>query len=240
MFKFFNLACYGRFCVLFSSLCSTFQLPWSAWAVPPCCVCLPLPWSRTSRPCSSLPWFPWQSCATSSRSTSEWHPGKGTQHHHSGRGNTSCSAGVIFLHCRILHCREALCLNLVLSRLWHCLQVGQIHHSGNVSFYKCLCRQLFKEDFWEAWAGCLCISKGFWSSQDTKNPTGFCPPPRAVCWVCPRKCGDRTGKLKSACPGETGNTLSQGEAAECSITIVVLLAIKDPVCMSLLSFLGAF
>lgn len=48
-----------------------------------------------------------------------------------------------------LQCRGASCLNSVLSRLWHCLQVGQIHYSGNVSFYKCLCWQLFKQNFWE-------------------------------------------------------------------------------------------
>lgn len=49
---------------------------------------------------------------------------KSLEHHHSGNGNGPCSAEE--------QCRAALCLNLVLSRLWHCLQVGQIHYSGNV------------------------------------------------------------------------------------------------------------
>lgn len=194
----------------FSSLYSTSQLPWSAWAVPPCCVCLPLLSSPMSHPCSSLPWFPWQSCATSSRSTSEWHPGK-----------KEPRASPFRQWKWSLQCRAALCLNLVLSRLWHCLQVGQIHYSGNVilqaPWLASRASERHEQGFC-AWSKVFGVHK--------KNPAGFCPPPRAVCWVHPRKCDNRTGKLQSACPGESGNMLSQGEAAECSITMVVLLAVQ--------------
>lgn len=135
----------------FSSLYSTSQLPWSAWAVLPCCVCLPLLSSPMSHPCSSLPWFPWQSCATSSRSTSEWHPGK-----------KEPRASPFRQWKWSLQCRAALCLNLVLSRLWHCLQVGQNPLQWKCHFTSAL---VGKQSFWEAWAGVLCMIKGFWSSQ---------------------------------------------------------------------------
>lgn len=178
----------------FSSLYSTSQLPWSAWAVPPCSVCLPLLWSPMSHPCSSLPWFPWQSCATSSRSTSEWHPGKKEPRASPFRnGNVPCSAEV--------QCRAALCLNWVLSRLWHCLQVGQIHYSGNVILLASRTFERHEQGFC-AWSKVFGVHK--------KNSAGFCPPPRAVCWVHPRKSDDRTGKLQSACPGESGNMSRRG------------------------------
>lgn len=139
----------------FSSLYSTSQLPWSAWAVPPCCVCLPLLSSPMSHPCSSLPWFPWQSCATSSRSTSEWHPGK-----------KEPRASPFRQWKWSLQCRRAVQGSFVFK--FGPVEAVALSASGtNPLQWKCHFTSAFggKQSFWEAWAGVLCMIKGFWSSQ---------------------------------------------------------------------------
>lgn len=192
----FKLSMLWKILCAFSSLYSTFQLPWSAWAVPPCCVCLPLLWSRTSRPCSSLPWFPWQSCATSSRSISELHPGKGTERCHSGNGNLSCGAE--------LQCSGASCLNLVLSRTKSHLALSE---SGTDPLqWKCVISQVplsaaLQAELLGGMIRVFVHDQRFLQFTGHNKTNWILSSPR----VCPRKCGDRTGKLKSACPGGSGN-----------------------------------
>lgn len=180
----------------FSPLHSTSQLPWSAWAVPPCCVCLPLLWSPMSRPCSSLPCCPWQSCATSSRSISEWPPGKGTHHHHPASGDSSCSAGV--------NCTISVQGSCVIK--FGPVKAAALSASGtNALQWNCILLQgplsaALRAELL-AW-GRLCMSRVFVHDQrfleftgHKKTPAGFCPPLQAVCWVPARKCGQGNWSL---------------------------------------------
>lgn len=206
------MICYGRFCVLILLyLYSTFQLPWSAWVVPLCCVYLLLLSSHTSHQCFSLPWFPSQSCVTSYRSTSESHHGKSINQYYSGNRN-------VFYNAR-LHCRIAVLENLMF-KFGPVKAMALSESEPNPLWWKrvilpsaFVCSSLSRTSGRHEQG--LCPWSKFLRVHRTQKNSWILSFPRAACWVRPRKCVDRTGKLMSAYPIESGNLQSQGEAGEC-------------------------
>lgn len=148
------------FCVLLY-VPSIFLPPWSVWVAPLCCVYLLWLWFHTSHQCFSLPWFPLQSCVTSSRNTSELHHGKNIDLCHSGYWNIFCSAWW-------QNCEGSLFLQLVLSKALSYLKVSKIHPSKIFCSTSAFCLQLFEPSLGGR-SRSLSMMKVSLSSHDTRE-----------------------------------------------------------------------
>lgn len=138
---------------------------------------------------------------------------------HPGTGDSSCSAGE--LHAYIWSCQGC-----GTGCKWDkCSAMEMCHFTrafvGSSSSRACVMKQTLHDQRFLEFTG------------HKKNPNWILSSPKGyVLGACKKMW---TGKLKSACVGESGDMQPFLDLTEYSLTMVVLLAIKDPVCMSLLS-----